>query len=190
MLERPSSSSSHPLSDCSAGCALGVVEERPFAIMANFHTPSQFRVVGAGIHEPSMCIVSALDVARRGDLACRIDHSVSSHSGRLPQPTFLQSSIATTADDLHSRDVREAGGVGVRKSHIERKCSKQYRRLDRYGFTPPGHRQGRGADRRVLDVLGREPFHDDVLATSGTFSLRPASTTANHRTTTLQMPND
>ncbi|MCY4670945.1 MAG: ornithine decarboxylase, partial [Rhodococcus sp.] len=43
----------------------------------------------------------------------------------------------------------------------------QYRRLDRYGFTPPGHRQGRGTDRRVLDVLGREPFHDDVLATSG-----------------------
>lgn len=44
---------------------------------------------------------------------------------------------------------------------------EQYRRLDRYGFTPPGHRQGRGTDRRVLDVLGREPFHDDVLATSG-----------------------
>lgn len=44
---------------------------------------------------------------------------------------------------------------------------EQYRRLDRYGFTPPGHRQGRGTDRRVLDVLGRDPFHDDVLATSG-----------------------
>ncbi|EME16559.1 amino acid decarboxylase [Rhodococcus qingshengii BKS 20-40] len=43
----------------------------------------------------------------------------------------------------------------------------QYRRLDRYGFTPPGHRQGRGTDRRVLDVLGLDPFHDDVLATSG-----------------------
>ena len=96
MLERPSSSSSHPSSDCSAGCALGVVEERPFAIMANFHTPSQFRVVGAAIHEPSMRIVSALDVARRGDVACRIDHSVSSHSAHLPQPTFLQSSTVTT----------------------------------------------------------------------------------------------
>ena len=43
-----------------------------------------------------------------------------------------------------------------------------YRRSNRYGFTPPGHRQGAGVDARVLAVLGREPFRDDVLATSGT----------------------
>ncbi|MBT2264315.1 aminotransferase class I/II-fold pyridoxal phosphate-dependent enzyme [Rhodococcus erythropolis] len=43
----------------------------------------------------------------------------------------------------------------------------EYHRLDRYGFTPPGHRQGRGADQRVLDVLGRDPFRGDVLASSG-----------------------
>ena len=30
-----------------------------------------------------------------------------------------------------------------------------YRKANRYGFTPPGHRQGRGADDRVLAVLGR-----------------------------------
>lgn len=42
-----------------------------------------------------------------------------------------------------------------------------YRRKDRYGFTPPGHRQGRGTDERVLEVLGREPFADDVLASGG-----------------------
>lgn len=42
-----------------------------------------------------------------------------------------------------------------------------YHRLDRYGFSPPGHRQGRGADERVLAVLGREPFRDDVLASGG-----------------------
>jgi arginine decarboxylase len=42
-----------------------------------------------------------------------------------------------------------------------------YRKANRYGFTPPGHRQGRGADDRVLTVLGREPFYDDVLATGG-----------------------
>jgi DNA-binding transcriptional ArsR family regulator len=41
-----------------------------------------------------------------------------------------------------------------------------YRRLDRYGFTPPGHRQGRGADPRVLDVLGGALAYD-VLATAG-----------------------
>lgn len=37
----------------------------------------------------------------------------------------------------------------------------------RYGFTPPGHRQGHGTDERVLDILGREPFRDDVLASNG-----------------------
>lgn len=42
-----------------------------------------------------------------------------------------------------------------------------YRLKDRYGFTPPGHRQGRGTDERVLAVLGREPFLDDVLASGG-----------------------
>ena len=42
-----------------------------------------------------------------------------------------------------------------------------YRKANRYGFTPPGHRQGRGTDDRVLAVLGREPFHDDLLATNG-----------------------
>ena len=42
-----------------------------------------------------------------------------------------------------------------------------YRNKNRYGFTPPGHRQGRGTDERVLAVLGREPFLDDVLASGG-----------------------
>lgn len=40
-----------------------------------------------------------------------------------------------------------------------------YHRKNRYGFIPPGHGQGAGADDRVLAVLGREPFRDDVLAT-------------------------
>ncbi|ORT55952.1 ornithine decarboxylase [Streptomyces sp. CB03238] len=34
-------------------------------------------------------------------------------------------------------------------------------------FTPPGHKQGRGADPRVRAVLGDAVFHSDVLATSG-----------------------
>lgn len=42
-----------------------------------------------------------------------------------------------------------------------------YRKANRYGFTPPGHRQGRGTDDRVLSVLGREPFRDDLLANGG-----------------------
>lgn len=42
-----------------------------------------------------------------------------------------------------------------------------YHRLDRHGFTPPGHRQGRGADERVTKVLGIDPFRSDVLAASG-----------------------
>lgn len=42
----------------------------------------------------------------------------------------------------------------------------EYHRLDRYGFTPPGHRQGRGADERVSAVLGGA-LREDVLATAG-----------------------
>jgi arginine/lysine/ornithine decarboxylase len=42
-----------------------------------------------------------------------------------------------------------------------------YHAQQRYGFTPPGHRQGRGVDDRVMGVLGDEPFLDDVLASGG-----------------------
>jgi lysine decarboxylase len=42
-----------------------------------------------------------------------------------------------------------------------------YHRQGRYGFSPPGHRQGRGVDPALLAVLGREPFRDDVLASGG-----------------------
>ncbi|WP_433221756.1 aminotransferase class I/II-fold pyridoxal phosphate-dependent enzyme [Dactylosporangium sp. CS-047395] len=43
----------------------------------------------------------------------------------------------------------------------------QYHRLDRYGFTPPGHRQGRGADPRARAILGADTFRADVLASAG-----------------------
>lgn len=42
-----------------------------------------------------------------------------------------------------------------------------YHRLGRYGFTPPGHRQGRGVDDRVLAVIGPDAFASDVLAAPG-----------------------
>jgi len=42
-----------------------------------------------------------------------------------------------------------------------------YHRSNRYGFTPPGHRQGGGVDDRVLAVMGKDPFRNDVLATNG-----------------------
>jgi arginine decarboxylase len=42
-----------------------------------------------------------------------------------------------------------------------------YHARDRYGFTPPGHRQGRGADPRTVSVIGRDVFGSDVLATAG-----------------------
>src|SRR5438067_1819437 len=42
-----------------------------------------------------------------------------------------------------------------------------YHELDRYGFTPPAHRQGRGIDPRVREVMGVDPFRVDVLASSG-----------------------
>jgi len=43
----------------------------------------------------------------------------------------------------------------------------EHHRLGRYGFTPPGHRQGRGVDPRVLEVLGVDPFRNDLVATGG-----------------------
>jgi len=33
--------------------------------------------------------------------------------------------------------------------------------------SPPGHKQGRGADKRVVDVLGAAVFHSDVVAAPG-----------------------
>jgi arginine decarboxylase len=43
----------------------------------------------------------------------------------------------------------------------------EYHEVGRYGFTPPGHRQGRGVDPRVTAVMGSDPFRDDVLASAG-----------------------
>ena len=42
-----------------------------------------------------------------------------------------------------------------------------YHRRDELGFTPPGHKQGRGADPRALAALGEAVFRSDVLATAG-----------------------
>ncbi|MFB8201684.1 aminotransferase class I/II-fold pyridoxal phosphate-dependent enzyme [Kitasatospora purpeofusca] len=42
-----------------------------------------------------------------------------------------------------------------------------YHRDGQVPFTPPGHKQGRGTDPRVLEVLGAAVFTSDVLATSG-----------------------
>jgi arginine decarboxylase len=43
----------------------------------------------------------------------------------------------------------------------------EYHEAGRYGFTPPGHRQGRGIDPRVAEVMGSAAFRDDVLVTAG-----------------------
>ncbi len=42
-----------------------------------------------------------------------------------------------------------------------------YHRLDRYGFSPPGHRQGREIDSHVREVMGLDAFRNDLLASSG-----------------------
>jgi hypothetical protein len=43
----------------------------------------------------------------------------------------------------------------------------EHHRLDRYGFTPPGHRQGRGVYARTREVLGAATFRSDVLVSAG-----------------------
>jgi arginine/lysine/ornithine decarboxylase len=42
-----------------------------------------------------------------------------------------------------------------------------YHQRDEMGFTPPGHKQGRGTDPRVLATLGEGVFRSDLLATAG-----------------------
>ncbi|GAA4593207.1 ornithine decarboxylase [Planotetraspora phitsanulokensis] len=42
-----------------------------------------------------------------------------------------------------------------------------YRRRGDLSFTPPGHKQGRGVDPRVLEILGRDMFAADVMALNG-----------------------
>ncbi|MBR7677143.1 aminotransferase class I/II-fold pyridoxal phosphate-dependent enzyme [Streptomyces daliensis] len=42
-----------------------------------------------------------------------------------------------------------------------------YQEADELPFTPPGHKQARGADPRVRAVLGDAVFHGDVLASGG-----------------------
>ncbi|NUP75419.1 MAG: ornithine decarboxylase [Sinomonas sp.] len=44
---------------------------------------------------------------------------------------------------------------------------EEYKKSGRYGFTPPGHRSGRGADQRTLEAIGAEAFHSDVLMNGG-----------------------
>jgi len=44
---------------------------------------------------------------------------------------------------------------------------RDHRDRNRYGFSPPGHRQGRGVDTETLAVLGADPFRNDVLASGG-----------------------
>lgn len=42
-----------------------------------------------------------------------------------------------------------------------------YHARGRYGFTPPGHRLGRGADPRTRAAIGGDAFRSDLLATAG-----------------------
>lgn len=44
---------------------------------------------------------------------------------------------------------------------------EDYRRKDRYGFTPPAHRQSRGVDHRVLGIIGEQSFQADLLISGG-----------------------
>ncbi|MEU8193248.1 aminotransferase class I/II-fold pyridoxal phosphate-dependent enzyme [Microbispora amethystogenes] len=42
-----------------------------------------------------------------------------------------------------------------------------YRRRGDLSFTPPGHKQGRGVDPRVLEIMGGHVFRDDVMVMNG-----------------------
>ncbi|MBO4272202.1 aminotransferase class I/II-fold pyridoxal phosphate-dependent enzyme [Microbispora triticiradicis] len=42
-----------------------------------------------------------------------------------------------------------------------------YRKRGDLSFTPPGHKQGRGVDPRVLEIMGVDVFRDDVMVMNG-----------------------
>ncbi|MEU4393883.1 aminotransferase class I/II-fold pyridoxal phosphate-dependent enzyme [Kribbella sp. NPDC023855] len=44
---------------------------------------------------------------------------------------------------------------------------EEYHRRAYSNYSPPGHKQGKGVDERVLKVLGADVFRSDVLATGG-----------------------
>ena len=44
---------------------------------------------------------------------------------------------------------------------------QEFRRRGDVVFGPPGHKQGRGTDPRVLEILGEALFADDVLSLNG-----------------------
>jgi arginine/lysine/ornithine decarboxylase len=44
---------------------------------------------------------------------------------------------------------------------------RAFRERDDLSFLPPGHKQGRGADPRVVEVLGRAVFESDVIMMNG-----------------------
>ncbi|HKN99655.1 MAG TPA: ornithine decarboxylase, partial [Pseudonocardiaceae bacterium] len=44
---------------------------------------------------------------------------------------------------------------------------ESYRRLGHLSFLPPGHKQGRGVDPRVLAVVGRDVFASDIILMNG-----------------------
>ncbi|GAA2447582.1 aminotransferase class I/II-fold pyridoxal phosphate-dependent enzyme [Streptomyces macrosporus] len=44
---------------------------------------------------------------------------------------------------------------------------EEFRRRGDVAYGPPGHKQGRGVDPRVLEILGKDLFRDDVLSLNG-----------------------
>jgi arginine decarboxylase len=71
---------------------------------------------------------------------------------------------------VSGRLVPRAGGKRHRMDHSKApvlEALADYHRRGYRPFTPPGHKQGRGADRRVRAVLGDGVFGSDVLAIAG-----------------------
>lgn len=52
---------------------------------------------------------------------------------------------------------------------------ENYRRDNRYGYTPPGHRQGRGVDDRTRTTIGAAAFESDLLVSPGLDDRRMSS---------------
>lgn len=59
---------------------------------------------------------------------------------------------------------------------------EEFRRRGDMVFGPPGHKQGRGVDPRVAEIVGLDVFRSDVLSSTGwTTAGSPRACSATHR---------
>jgi arginine/lysine/ornithine decarboxylase len=79
--------------------------------------------------------------------------------------------VSVSGDHHREPDLDRASGHGEEAVDHSRapviEAIRDYRKQGQLSFLPPGHKQGRGVDARVLGVLGRDVFASDIIVMNG-----------------------